>query len=524
MLKTPWTPFWKMFPLLALLPVVILSLVYSQRLASFQAELVHEGRLAVDAQVEAITLRFDRLVADVRCLTQQRELVEFIESRDRAWLPWMAQEYLALSRHTKIYDQIRYLDEQGREVVRVNYNDGQPAIVPESELQNKSDRYYFKDTIALESGQIYVSPLDLNIENGAIERPFKPMVRIGSPVFDRHGQRRGIIIVNFLAQTMLSAIERAGKSVLGDPMLLNSDGYWLLSPDPPPSWGFMFPEQTEMRLQTLYPDVWKAMNQAPSGVVETDQEGVFFFQRLDPLRDTALTVESSANRPSPPLHPWWVVFHVPQARITAVQGQTVTWVFVIGAAVLLLLAFATRAISVVLSERQRHHAHLEHLALVDTLTGIPNRAAFEERLELEFERAKRHSRHLALIYIDLDGFKAINDTQGHQEGDQVLKEVAACLATHCRREDMVCRFGGDEFALLITEPPNIATTLEIAEKVRQRLAALRWKGQAVSASMGLALYPDHALELLELIREADVAMYTSKTSGKNRITLASHCS
>lgn len=520
MRKTPWTPFWKIFPLLALVPIAILVLVYSRHMANFQAELAHEGQLAIDAQVDAITLRFDRLIADVHCLTQQRELLEFIESGDRSRLLLIAHEYLMLSRYTKIYDQIRYLDEHGLEMVRVNYNDGQPAIVPESELQNKSDRYYFKDTVALASGQIYISPLDLNIENGAIERPFKPMVRIGSPVFDRHGQRRGIVIVNFLAQTMLSAVERAGKSTFGDPMLLNSDGYWLLSPNPPPSWGFMFPEQTEVRIQTLYPDVWQAMSQAQSGAVQTDQ-GVFFFQMLDPLSNQTSSVAAIVDNHSQYLHQWWVVSHVPQARIDVVQRHILTWLFVSGVTVLLLLAFATRAISVILSERKRHHAHMEHLALVDALTGIPNRAAFEERLELEFERAKRHGRHLALLYIDLDGFKAINDTQGHQTGDQVLKDVATCLATHCRREDMVCRFGGDEFALLITEPPNIATTMDIAEKVRQRIAALDWDGQSVSASIGVALYPDHAMNLLELIRAADTAMYASKTSGKNRIALPS---
>lgn len=520
MRKTSWTPFWKIFPLLALVPIAILVLVYNRHMANFQAELAHEGQLSIEAQIEAITLRFDRLIADVHCLTQQRELVEFIESRDRTWLPLITQEYLTLSRYTKIYDQIRYLDEHGREVVRVNYNNGQPASVPESELQDKSDRYYFKDTIALSPGQIYMSPLDLNIENGAIERPFKPMVRIGSPVFDRHGQRRGIVIVNFLAQTLLSAVERAGKSAFGDPMLLNSDGYWLLSPNPPPSWGFMFPEQTEMRLQTLYPDVWKAMSQSPSGSVETGQ-GVFFFQLLDPLSDQTSSASSIADNHAQYPHRWWVVSHVSQARINVVQRRILTWLFVTGVTVLLLLAFATRAISVVLSERKRHHAHLEHLALVDALTGIPNRAAFEERLELEFERATRHDRPLALLYIDLDGFKAINDTQGHQRGDQVLKDVATCLATHCRREDMVSRFGGDEFAILIAEPPNIATAMDIAEKVRKRVAALDWDGQSVSASIGVALYPDHALNLLELIRAADTAMYDSKTSGKNCISLPS---
>lgn len=521
MLKTTWKPFWTIFPPLAVLPVVALTLVYHGRMTSFQEDLVRAEELAVEAQTAIITQKLERMMADVRILAAQNELADFLSTGDRAWLSRIAQEYLSVSRYAQVYDQIRYLDEQGMEVVRINFNDGHPAVVPESALQSKAGRYYFTEAMTLDAGQIYASPLDLNIENGVIERPYKPMIRVGTPVFDAHGHRRGIVLVNFLAQGLLNAVEKAGQTSPGDSMLLNSEGYWLLSPDPPPCWGFMFPDQIAAQMPTLYPQAWRAMNQAPSGTVETD-EGLFTFRTVTPLAEQDRSVASVVQDESfsAGTYRWIVASHVSKASLNHRRTETLIWLMIVGATILVCLAFGVRALSIVFIERQHHHLHLERMARVDALTGIANRAAFEERLTLDYERARRHSRHLALLYIDLDGFKAINDTQGHQAGDQVLKDVAKTLATGCRREDLVGRYGGDEFAMLLTEPPDVATAVLVAEKIRERISGLRWAEQSVTASIGVALYPEHALDLLELIRLADAAMYASKASGKNSVVVA----
>ncbi|WP_295459072.1 CHASE domain-containing protein [uncultured Thiodictyon sp.] len=161
------------------------------------------------------------------------------------------------------------------------------------------------------------------------------------------------------------------------------------------------------------------------------------------------------------------------------------------------------------------------LARVDALTGIANRAGFEDRLAQAFAQARRHGRRFALISLDLDGFKAINDTHGHQVGDRVLTDIASTLSQHCRLEDVAGRCGGDEFALVLSELADPVIALAVAERVRDAIANLDWNGGAVSASLGIALYPDHAEEIPELIRLADLAMYASKAAGKNRVTLAS---
>ena len=178
------------------------------------------------------------------------------------------------------------------------------------------------------------------------------------------------------------------------------------------------------------------------------------------------------------------------------------------------------------TERKQTELQLEaalgeaRMARVDALTGIANRAGFEERLELAFVQARGQGGRFALILLDLDGFKAINDTHGHLVGDEVLKDVARGLAQHCRPEDLAGRCGGDEFALILLDPPDHADVLAVAERVRDAIGDLNWRGASVSASVGVALYPDHAEDLLKLIHVADLAMYAAKAAGKNCVMLA----
>lgn len=310
MLKTTWKPFWTIFPWLAAVPVVILLLIHRWEMAAFDRNLEQTVALAVDTQTEVVTRGLNEAVADVLILTAQNELADFLETGDRDLLSRIAREYLAVCRNRKVYDQLRYLDEQGREVVRVNFNAGRPAIVPDEALQDKRGRYYFTDAMALEAGRVYVSPLDLNIENGAIEIPYKPMIRIGAPVFDARGRKRGVVLVNFLAQTMLDAVAKTGLAAPGAPMILNDEGYWLLSPNPPPSWGFMFPGQEEVRMQTFSPPAWAAMNQAPSGQIDTEA-GLFAFRVVHPLAELERSVgETVGGVDAAGAYRWFVISYV----------------------------------------------------------------------------------------------------------------------------------------------------------------------------------------------------------------------
>jgi len=171
------------------------------------------------------------------------------------------------------------------------------------------------------------------------------------------------------------------------------------------------------------------------------------------------------------------------------------------------------------TERRDYERDLLDRAYRDVLTGLPNRASLTDRLELELAHARRQETGLALLFLDLDGFKAINDTRGHAAGDALLVGAANHLTQALREGDTVARLGGDEFTVLL---PGIASQSVAVAVVEKLLAALELpvhhEGELlrVSASIGLALYPRDASTAADLLQRADDAMYQAKSSGGHR--------
>ena len=159
----------------------------------------------------------------------------------------------------------------------------------------------------------------------------------------------------------------------------------------------------------------------------------------------------------------------------------------------------------------------------DQLTGLPLSAIAMDRLEVQLASARRTGRRAALLFVDLDGFKAINDRHGHSAGDHVLVNAAHRLRAALRETDTVARVGGDEFVVILGDLTAAGTAAEVADKVLAEIAcAFNWDGHAlhVGASIGVALFPDHALTGDGLRAVADTAMYEAKKHGKNRYRFA----
>ncbi|MCP4402884.1 MAG: hypothetical protein GY801_36980 [bacterium] len=224
--------------------------------------------------MEAITNDFKNIVSDLMFLTEMHELHDMLEGEGLAPRRTLAEDFLAFSKRKKSYDQIRFLDEQGLEIVRVNFNAGLPSIVPEHELQNKGERYYFSESFELEQGKVFISPFDLNVEHGQIEQPLKPMIRFGTPVFDRQGQKRGIVLLNYFGANTVNALERNYINSPGQLMLLNSDGFWFRSPQHEDEWGFMYDDRQDRTFGNVYPDVWARISGEESIQFST-QDGLF---------------------------------------------------------------------------------------------------------------------------------------------------------------------------------------------------------------------------------------------------------
>ena len=154
----------------------------------------------------------------------------------------------------------------------------------------------------------------------------------------------------------------------------------------------------------------------------------------------------------------------------------------------------------------------------DPLTDLPNRALFAERLSQALSQARRRHSIVAVMFIDLDGFKPINDTAGHAAGDQVLCEVAGRMAGALRAGDTAARMGGDEFAVVLSQVTHAADAVIVARRILAALGApMTIEGQelAITASIGIALFPDHAQDEEGLVRKADAAMFAAKQAGKN---------
>lgn len=173
-----------------------------------------------------------------------------------------------------------------------------------------------------------------------------------------------------------------------------------------------------------------------------------------------------------------------------------------------------------INERRETEERIRHMAHFDALTDLPNRTLFEDRLQQALQLARRAHNKLALMYIDLDRFKPINDTHGHATGDLVLQEVARRMSAMVRSSDTIARIGGDEFVALLPFIEDADAALRVAEKMRAEVEQPITVGELVlglSCSIGIALYPEHGTSLIELSRHADIAMYEAKKAGRNAV-------
>ena len=169
-----------------------------------------------------------------------------------------------------------------------------------------------------------------------------------------------------------------------------------------------------------------------------------------------------------------------------------------------------------LMEVERMAANAIHLAYHDALTGLPNRRLLVDRLNQAIAQASRQKKHVALVFFDVDGFKAINDKLGHTNGDKLLQGVAQRLSACLRTADTACRYGGDEFIVLLPEVEGEQSAAIVEQKIRAQLAVpylVDGTMIAVTLSIGTAVYPVDAKDHHDLIKLADAAMYSVKTEG-----------
>ncbi len=163
----------------------------------------------------------------------------------------------------------------------------------------------------------------------------------------------------------------------------------------------------------------------------------------------------------------------------------------------------------------KENSRLELLSTTDAMTGLYNYRFLQEVLPKELDRASRTARPFSMLMLDVDGFKAWNDSKGHLAGDQVIRQIAKCIKESLRTFDVVCRYGGDEFCVLLQET-DLATAFEIGERIRKRVQ----RDSPLTISLGITSFPKTSPDFKRVLADADTALYTAKNAGRNCCVIA----
>jgi PAS domain S-box-containing protein len=349
---------------------------------------VELGRRTVAADIAAVTTDLLFLRSLVESLSFDPDVAE---GRRR----YLAEVFLTFAREKRLYDQIRFIDLAGREVVRVNFGDGIPVVVDTPRLQDKSDRYYVERALRLGRGRVYLSPLDLNVEDGSVEQPPKPVLRFVAPVFDEAGDRQGLVVLNYLGERMLESFRRATANIADHVQLLNGGGYWLSSPRPAEAWGFMFGREDTFGLR--YPGVWRRISGQTAGQFVVPG-GLFTFATVRPAAEAARLLPPG-SLPVTEGELWKVVSHV---RLDSASLGLRSFVarhaaLYLGLLVLLgglayLLAHAhvlRRTAEMQRAHEQRFRQTLEDIGLAAVMVDRKGRLTFCNRFLLELSGWRR---------------------------------------------------------------------------------------------------------------------------------------
>jgi len=334
--------------------IAILAYVYlNLRIADERDKISMKEKHHVQIQAAVLSTDLRFIAHTLSFLHDQIQAHGLIETdADRISL---AHDLYSFMRNNDLLDQIRFIDASGMERLRVEAGSDGPIVVPDQALQFKGDAYYFHKTMALTAHEIYISPLDLNVEHGQVERPFKPVIRFGLKVLRPNGHAAGILIINHKAQDMLERYRQVSTPANGVSMLLNADGYWLVHPDPKRTWGFMFPARASLSMANTAPAMWARIQRSEYGQFEA-QGSLVSFATVHPFAAFAsLQYLSQAGQHSKRY--WKVVSQFPASSIEAVIAPVRMRVLLVAVlagllvSLLIVLTFRIRAHKTVLLQQ-----------------------------------------------------------------------------------------------------------------------------------------------------------------------------
>ena len=469
--------------------------------------------------------------------------------------------FLQFVTHHPEYLEIRLIARSRNGLERIRVVRGEQGIraVPERELQEKGQFPYVFDTLTTMDGHVYLSPIGLESEPGWDAGKLRPAMRVAAPITDASGDKVGVLVIDLDLTQVFQRLERdlpPGYLVY----LANEWGDFLIHPDASETFGFE--RGRRFLMQTSFP--------ATRGLFDGGRENVTFdgaahadkvpaqafafvrspFGKVDGNRFIVIGLGRSLTNVLSSAH---ALGYEIVRMVLISSGVAIVLAMLFARALARPLRALTRAATHVFDDANverlpvsrsdeigvlarcfdgmRHeirsqmktlrvkHQELTHLAEHDTLTGLPNRMRFMEQLETAIGRARVSGERLAVIFIDLDGFKQINDRLGHSAGDRTLVVVAQRMREALHDTDIVARLGGDEFIVLVSGARSPDAIRETADRVQAALrdtVTLGAHQMTVGASMGISEFPIDGDDAEELLAKADAAMYAAKTSAHCR--------
>ena len=263
-----------------LILVIIFSLfIYQFQLHQEKQHIKDLTRVKVMAFKKSLNRELDSILNDLELLSSYEIIGHYLKDQTSQNYQDISEYWLEFAKNRKSYDQIRLLQENGLEQIRVEEKNKQYLIVDSENLKDKSSRYYYKKAILLDADEYYISPFDLNKENGLIEIPFKPVIRFAKQVVNEQGKLKGILVLNYKGKKLLNLLSQFEKDIQGRLLLINNQGYYLRGLEPDTEWGFMFPNQTD-NFSRDFNDVWQVMGNSISGQ-NISESGIFTYDTIN---------------------------------------------------------------------------------------------------------------------------------------------------------------------------------------------------------------------------------------------------
>lgn len=461
------------------------------------------------------------------------------------------------------YFQIRIIGaaNHGREVVRVDRDHNGIETVHGDNLQEKGHFPYVYEALPLKEGEFYFSQININREIGAHQGLNKPTLRIATPIRAANAEAFGIIVINIDLDGMFRRM-RIDIPPAISVFVTNHDGDYLIHPDVNKTFGF--DNGRRIRIQDDIPHIAPAFERKENNMVLTVTEsegghesvaafvraqfaeaggkrfmlvglstpmtkvlqdgralGVNIMQIAVLLSTLALIISMLLSRLlTQPLNAMARAISRFEAG-KPLKGLPVERNDEIGYLAKSFQAMTAR-LNLQVGDLQHRQVQLDYLAHHDQLTNLPNRILLLDRLIQAIHVAQRNKQQFAVMFIDLDKFKEINDTLGHHIGDEVLKIAATRMQSLIRQEDTISRLGGDEFTIILRDLHHADQYAVVAEKLLALFdLPFRVDGHSLelTCSIGISIYPKHGTKAEDLLNNADAAMYQAKKKGRNNYQL-----